>query len=285
VATSIDGTRKWFEIAETLRGNHPLAEKIKDWYVEESAKLKKFIVENKIADIPEGETISIIDTPPFLCSTIPYAAYMQPAPFEKAQTGHFYVTPIDPDLPPKEQDEQLEGHNRYKAVLTAIHEGYPGHHLQLVCANRVPSKVRRLFGDTVFVEGWALYCEEMMREKGYLTDPGSALFQLKDQLWRACRVVIDVGLHTGGMTFDQAVDMLVNVARLERVGATAEVKRYTESPTQPMSYTMGKLLIKELRDEYHKKMGPDYKLKDFHNKLLSYGSLPLKIIRDEMLSP
>lgn len=283
IASEIQPGKTYAEVMDNLKGNYPPKEKIKDFYREETANLRKFIVEKKIVDIPDGESLSIIDTPSFHCATIPYAAYMPPAPFESAQVGNFYVTPINPALPPDQQEDQLEGHNRYKAVLTTVHEGYPGHHLQLVYANKVQSKMRKIFGDGVFVEGWALYCEEMMRDVGYITDKRIALFQLRDQLWRACRVIIDVGLHTGNMTFDQAVEMLVEVAHLERTNAISEAKRYTESPTQPMSYTVGKLMIKQLKEDYKKKMDKKYTLKGFHNRLLSYGSLPLKIIREEML--
>ena len=166
--------------------------------------------------------------------------------------------------------------------MTALHEGYPGHHLQLSVANRIESLVRRQLGTTVFIEGWALYCEEMMEEEGFLADPRNVLFRLKDQLWRACRVVIDVGLHCSGMSFDEAVDMLVGVAKLERENAAAEVRRYTKTPTQPMSYLIGKKQILELREERRAAEGRRFNLKRFHDRLLSFGSIPVAMIRTAM---
>jgi uncharacterized protein (DUF885 family) len=135
----------------------------------------------------------------------------------------------------------------------------------------------------VFVEGWALYCEEMMYETGYYPDAQTRLMQLAMQLWRACRVVIDVSLHDGTMSFDDAVNLLVDTAKLERVNAEAEVRRYTQSPTQPMSYIIGKIEILRLRDDYRKQQGAAYNLKEFHDHLLSYGSIPIGLVRSLML--
>jgi len=170
------------------------------------------------------------------------------------------------------------GHNRYGMLLTNVHEGYPGHHLQLVHASAVQSPVRKLLWNTVFCEGWALYCEQLMLDQGVSDDPHYRMFQLKDQLWRACRVVIDVKLHTGAMTVHEAVDMLVDVAHLERPNAIGEVRRYTQSPTQPMSYLLGKQQILDLRERERQRLGPRFDLCSFHNRLLSYGTIPVALI-------
>jgi len=146
----------------------------------------------------------------------------------------------------------------------------------------VKSKIRRLFGTPVFAEGWALYCEELMRDQGYLNDSRTRLIQLKDQLWRACRIVIDVRLHSGRMSFDEAVDMLVDVARLERTNAVAEVSRYSQTPTQPMSYLIGKIEIENLLEEYKKRF-PEITLKEFHDQVLSYGTIPVALIHNSVL--
>jgi uncharacterized protein (DUF885 family) len=138
------------------------------------------------------------------------------------------------------------------------------------------------FRTSLFSEGWALYCEEMMFEQGFY-DLKSRLFQLKDELWRACRVVIDVELHCGRMNFQEAVRMLIDVAGLEEVNAISEVKRYTQSPTQPMSYIMGKLAIMKILDEYKNKSEDNFNLKSFHDQLLSYGTIPVGLVSEEML--
>ena len=276
--------KNWSEILTDIKKLHPDRKNLLNFYKEEMMKSYDFVKSKELVTLPKEEELEVIETPVYVRHLIPYAAYMSPAPFEKTQKGFYWVTPVAQNLPVEKQEQQLQGHNVFKSVVTTLHEGYPGHHLQLVLGNRIDSKVRRVFGTTVFVEGWALYCEEMMYEQGYYTDIRTRLFQLKDQLWRGCRVVIDVKLHTKKMSFDQAVDMLVNVAKLERVNAIAEVKRYTQEPTQPMSYVIGKLEVLKLRDEYKKLKGAEFDLKKFHDQLLSYGSIPVKLVREKMLA-
>ena len=144
------------------------------------------------------------------------------------------------------------------------------------------SRLRRLADSTLFAEGWALYSEELMYEQGFYLDPFIRLYQLKDLLWRACRVVLDVGLHTGKVTFMQAVDYLRDQAMIERVNAVAEVKRYTLTPTQPMSYLVGKLEILAMRKEAERRLGSRFDLYDFHAALLARGTVPPALVREEL---
>ncbi len=283
LAKKINRKKSWPKIVDDLKKKHPSKENVLKFYKKEMARARDFVKRKNLVTIPKGETLSIMETPVFERSTIPYGAYMSPAPFEKKQEGFFWVTPINEKLPAKQQEEQLQGHNSYGAVITALHEAYPGHHLQLVHSNKVKSKVRRQFGTSLFAEGWALYCEELMYEKGFYTKPETRLLQLKDQLWRGCRVVIDASLHTNRMSFNKAVDMLVKVAKLEKTNAIAEVKRYTYTPTQPMTYAMGKMEILKLRDDFKKLRGKAFNLKKFHDQLLSYGTIPVQMVRERML--
>ncbi len=283
LAKRINAKKGWSEIVKGLKKKHPAKDNLLRFYKREMVRARNFVRKKDLVTIPKGESLSVIETAVFLRHTIPYAAYMSPAPFEKKQKGFFWVTPVNEKLPPSQQKEQLQGHNSYGAVLTALHEAYPGHHLQLVHSSKVKSKVRREFGTPLFAEGWALYCEELMYEKGFYTKAETRLLQLKDQLWRACRVVIDASLHTGRMSFNQAVDMLVNVAKLEKTNAIAEVKRYTYTPTQPMTYIMGKMEILKLREDFKKLKGKAFNLKKFHDQLLSYGTIPVQMVRERML--
>ncbi len=270
------------DVWRELKKQRPAAKDVLPSYAKEMARARDFVRRRDLVTIPDGESLKVIETPSYARPLIPYAAYMPPAPFESRQEGFFWVTPVDLEAPKAKQQEQLEGHNLLGLPVTALHEAYPGHHLQLCHANRIQSKVRRVFGTPVFEEGWALYCEELMHEEGFY-DAEVRLLQLKDRLWRACRVVIDVKLHLQQMSFDDAVSMLVDVAGLERVNAVSEVKRYTLTPTQPMSYMLGKREILRIRDEVQRQKGDRFKLKDFHDKLLSYGSIPPSLVREAML--
>jgi len=282
IARDIDPKKTWRELVEELEEFHPAADKLEATYRRKMMAARDFVREKRLVTIPVGEELEVRPTLPFDRPTLPYAAYMSPAPFDKEQKGFFYVTPIDETQPPEAQRAQLKGHPSYGIPVIALHEAYPGHHLQLVLANRNKSKMRRIMATTVFIEGWALYCEEMMHETGFYSDPRTILFKLKAQLWRACRVIIDVGIHSGSMTFDQAVDLLVDAAKLQKVHAEKEVTRYTGSPTQPMSYLIGKKQIMELRRDYQAKMAGKFQLREFHDRLLSFGSIPVPLIRKAM---
>ncbi|UCB51811.1 MAG: DUF885 domain-containing protein [Candidatus Zixiibacteriota bacterium] len=283
VSKKIDPKKSWTKIVDELKNKHPKKENLLKFYTREMARARDFVRRKDLVTIPRGESLSVVETPVFERSVIPYGAYMPPAAFDKKQEGFFWVTPVNEKLPLKQQEGQLRGHNSNGVVLTALHEAYPGHHLQLVHNNKIKSKVRRQFWTSLFAEGWALYCEELMYEKGFYTRPEVRLLQLKDQLWRACRVVIDASLHTNRMSFNKAVKMLVGVAKLERTNAIAEVKRYTYTPTQPMTYAVGKIEILKLKEDFRKLKGRAFDLKRFHDQLLSYGTVPVQMVRERML--
>jgi uncharacterized protein (DUF885 family) len=283
VAAQVDPNLTAGEIIAKLKAQIPKSEELIDYYGTFVRGARQHLIDHDLITVPPNDDLVLIDTPVFARPTYPYAGYFPPAPFDTDQHGFFWVTPIDKEAAPELQEQQKRGHNRYQALVVSLHEAYPGHHLQLQRANQVSSNVRKLFGTSVFVEGWALYCEEMMYETGYYPDAQTRLMQLAMQLWRACRVVIDVGLHNGSMSFEDAVSLLVDTAKLERINAEAEVKRYTQSPTQPMSYIVGKMEILRLRSDYRKQQGGEYNLKKFHNHLLSYGSIPIGLVRNLML--
>jgi uncharacterized protein (DUF885 family) len=280
-ARKIDPRRSWREQVAAAKRRHPEALRLRDAYEAEVERARRFVEDRRLAPIPDGK-LEIIDTPVFERAITPYAAYLPPAPFDSEQTGCFFVTPVDPSRPREEQEQQLEGHCYAGLPLTVLHESYPGHHLQLLHSNRCGSRLRRLAESSVFAEGWALYCEELMYEQGFFADPVTRLFQLKDLLWRACRVVIDVQLHTGRMSLEQAVEFQVDRAMLERVNAVAEVKAYAQNPTQPMSYLVGKKMLLEMRDEARRRAGWRFNLHDFHAALLASGTVPPALVREEL---
>jgi len=276
-AREIDSGRGWREIVEALKGEHPPADGLRQRYASEMKRARRFVIERDLVTVPDEESLDVVDTPVFARAVLPYAAYMPAGPFDARQQGFFWVTPVDSNLPSEDRERQLRGHGVHSIPVIALHEGYPGHHLQLVRANANPRKARKLTWNNVFIEGWALYCEEMMKDAGFLDDPRSRLFQLKDTLWRAARIVVDVGLQRGEMSIDQAIDFMVDEAALERVNATAEVKRYTANPTQPSSYLIGKGQIVGIRRRYEEARGRGFDLKVFHDALLDVGSVPPKL--------
>ncbi len=281
-AAALGTDQRWKDLVDSFRRDVPPAGRLVSSYQEEIGRAREFVHARGLVTSPPGESLKVVETPVFERKTTPFAAYIQPGPFEDRQEGYFWVTPPDPSLTEEERARRMEGHLLPGIPITSVHEGYPGHHLQISLANRVGSLPRRQIWTSVMVEGWALYCEEMMGEQGFYTDPRTRLLQLKDHLWRSCRVLIDVGLHTGSMTFEEAVKMLVEVPKLDPAGAEGEVKRYTRTPTQPLSYAVGKREILALREALAAAEGPAFTLRRFHDRLLQYGSIPVSLIRRQL---
>ncbi|HYK97392.1 MAG TPA: DUF885 domain-containing protein [Candidatus Acidoferrales bacterium] len=269
------GDDDWRDTVLRLRRDHPEARELVDTYRAEMERSREAVRRSQIATIPYGEDLIVEEMQPFQRTTYPYAAYIAAPPFEASRRGRFWVTLPDADDDETTIRERLEGHPRAGIAVIACHEGYPGHHLQLTVSSDNGSLARRALRSNLMVEGWGLYVEELMTELGYLAAPDTALLRLKDLLWRATRVVVDVGLSTGEMTFDAAVAYMVERAKLEPPNALAEVRRYTLTPTQPSSYALGRQAILELRD---KARGKGWGMRLFHDKLLNAGSLPPKLL-------
>ncbi len=283
-ARQIDPGKTVHELLEAAKADHPTADGLLAAYEEAMVAARQYVIEHDIVTIPEGETLRIVETPAYLRPILPYAAYMSPGILEERQEGIFLVTPVDANSSPEEQEEKLKGHFWTKLPVTALHEAYPGHHLQLVWANRQESVPRRMgsFLSTLFIEGWAFYNEELMEQLGYIGEPIQRLGRLADQLWRAARIILDVSLHTRGMGVEEAVDFLVEKCQLEPSNAQAEVHRYTSSPTQPQSYLMGKLALLELVRDY-RNAHPDASLREVHDAILGCGSLPPRLMRQRLI--
>ena len=269
------GDDDWRDSVARLRRDHPAADELVSTYRAEMERSRKAVQLAQLATIPYGEDLVVETMPEFQRTTYPYAAYVGAPPFESARQGRFWVTlPMDGE-DERTVRERLEGHPRAGIPVIACHEGYPGHHLQLTIAADHNSLARRAIRSNLMVEGWGLYVEELMTELGYLDQPDTSLLRLKDLLWRAARVVVDVGLATGEMTFDEAVTYMVERPKLEAPNAVAEVRRYTLTPTQPSSYALGRAAILDLRDRAR---GKGWGMRLFHDRLLGSGSLPPKLL-------
>ncbi len=240
-------------------------------------KTRRFLIEKQIIDLPVGEYVEVVETPPHLKPYIPFAAYIQPEIFHYSNTGLYLVT--KPETP-----EMLSHFNWYDILNTTVHEAYPGHHVQLCYAKNAPTLLRKAyFNPPEFIEGWAHYTEWLMLEEGIDPSPEYRLKVLHDALWRAVRVYVDVELSTGMITFEEAVEKLVKDAYLPKEGAIGEVFRYTLSPGYQISYNYGKTKILELREKVKKLLGEKYSHKLFHKLLLEEGNLPINILSEIVL--
>ena len=274
LARRLDPNSNWRALLAQAKSRRPSGRTLLSVYRAETLRSRRFCLDKNLATFPNGERLLVEATPRFEWDTSPFAALLPPGPFERSRTSRFWVTPVDPAWPAKKRRERLEGHSLDGLASVCPHEGYPGHHLQLVRSNMIASRVRKVFTTPVLIEGWAFYCEQMMEEEGYIRDARSRLYRLKDQLWRAVRVEVDAGLHVGGWSPRRAADAMVRGAMLEPANAEAEVSRYCTSPTQPMSYLIGKIEILKLRERCRRAWGPGFTLKKFHDWLLDFGSMP-----------
>ncbi len=233
---------------------------------------RRFVQSKNLATVYPEDKLLVRETPAFLAPLLPFAALNMPAKYDKPQIGIYIVTrPRDPS--------NLGKHLNFSSIRnTAVHEAFPGHFLQGTVSNR-GSIVRILLDGTETVEGWAHYCEEMMAEKGFNSDMETRLIQVNDMIWRAVRIIVDVKFSRGEMSFEEGVQMLVEETGMSKEAATAEVKRYTQTPGYPLSYLLGKHLILQLKKEVRQKMGDKFDEKFFHDTITANGYLPLSMVR------
>src|SRR6266581_7384775 len=277
-AARFDGGKRWQDVADRLRADHPPAAALVAAYAEEMRRARDFVAARGLAAIPDAP-LDVVPTPAFMRPIIPFAAYDSPGPYSRDRTGWFYVTIPDSRLPAAAQERMLRDHCRHGLAATALHEGYPGHHLHLVQAQRQASETRKNVSTPLTVEGWALYCEDMMGEEGFYRSEEEQFFQRVHLLWRAVRILLDVGLHTRGMTFEQAVEYLTSHLRVDRANAEAEVRRYCAEPAYPLCYAVGRREILKLRDDFRAARGSAFTLRAFHDAILRYGGLPVTLMR------
>jgi len=282
-AALIDSKRTPQEVLADLEKDHPAPDRLLQTFRDTLGGLRDFIVQHRIITLPSPEPPILEETPPFE-RALTSASMETPGPFETvAKEAFFNVTLPDPSWTPEQVEELMAGFSRGTIISTAIHEAYPGHYMQFLWVRRVDTKVRKLLGSGTNGEGWAHYCEQMMLDEGYGGgDPRLRLGQLQDALLRNARYIVGIEMHTGAMTYEQGVEFFVKEGYQTRINAERETKRGTSDPTY-LVYTLGKLQILKLREDLRARLGPGFSLQDFHDRLLSMGWPPLKMVRKAML--
>ena len=282
-AAKIDPHKTPQQILEEAEKDHPPADKLLDAFRNTLGGLREYITQHRIATIPSTVMPVLEETPPFM-RALTSASMDTPGPYEKvAKEAYFNVTLPEKNWTAAQVAEHLEMFNRGVIVSTSIHETYPGHYVQFLWVQNAPSKIRKLLGANSNAEGWAHYCEQMMIDEGYgHGDLKLRLGQLQDALLRNARYIVGIQMHTGKMTFDQAVDFFVKEGMQTRSNGLRETKRGTSDPTY-LYYTLGKLQILKLREDYRKLRGASFSLQEFHDGFLKQGFPPVKIVRRAML--
>jgi uncharacterized protein (DUF885 family) len=295
-AKKIDPNKSPIEVFKQTQSEHPTPQNLIPDIAKDLDKIRKYVLTRRLVSIPSDVRAKVKETPQYLRATS-FASMDTPGPFEKrANEAYYYVTPTENDWPEKQKEEWLTAFNYYTSDVVSIHEAYPGHYVQFLCLNASPaSKVEKIFGSYAFVEGWAHYCEKMMLDEGYGSSTNSTpseddvkraakyrMAQADEALLRLCRLCVSIKMHTQKMSLDQATKFFQENCYYEEKPARQEAMRGTFDPGY-LNYTLGKLQILKLRDDYKAQQGDDFSLQKFHNELLNHGMPPIRLLREIML--
>jgi len=245
------------------------------------AELRKFVQERDIVSVPGTEECKVALAPPYKAWNFAYINI--PGPYEKGLPSVYYVSPPDPSWSKAKQDAYLPGEG--SLLFTSVHEGYPGHFLNFLHSNRSKSKFGQVFVGYAYAEGWAHYTEEMMYDAGLgAGDAELHLGQLQEALLRNVRFLSAIGLHTKGMTVEESKKLFIEQGLQDEGNAEQQANRGTFDPAY-LNYTMGKLMIRKLRDDWTASRGGRGAWKQFHDQFLSYGGPPIPLVRKAMMGP
>jgi uncharacterized protein (DUF885 family) len=296
-AKKIDANKSPVEVFKQIQSEHPTPENLISDVAKDLDKIRKYVLSHHLVSIPSDIRAKVKETPQYLRATS-FASMDTPGPFEKRATeAYYYVTPTENDWPDNEKQEWLTAFNYYTSDITSIHEAYPGHYVQFLHLNTSPAtKVEKIFGSYAFIEGWAHYCEKMMLDEGYGSPASSTpseddvkraakyrMAQADEALLRLCRLCVSIKLHTQNMSIDEATKFFRDNCYYEEKPARQEAMRGTFDPLY-LSYTLGKLQILKLRDDYKAQAGDEFSLQKFHNQLLNHGMPPIRLLREIMLT-
>jgi uncharacterized protein (DUF885 family) len=292
VAKEIDAKKSAADVLKELAAMHPAPDQLLGTFRGTFEGLIAFIEQKKIIKIPDGPKPMVQETPPFMRATTT-ASMDTPGPFEtKATESYFNVTLPGAGDNPEEVAGLMASFNIGTIASTSTHETYPGHFLQYLWTPQAPTKLRKVFSANTNAEGWAHYCEQMMLDEGY-GQPGVGaknereskfirLGQVQDALLRDARFIVGIKMHTGQMSFAEAKEFFVKEGYQSAEIGAVEAKRGTVDPTY-LCYTLGKLQILKLREDYKKKAGAEYTIGKFHNEFMRQGEPPIAIVRQALL--
>ncbi len=295
-AKKIDPNKSPIEVFKQIQSEHPTPQNLIPDVAKNLDKIRKYVVNRRLVSIPSDARAKVKETPQYLRATS-FASMDTPGPFEKrANEAYYYVTPAENNWPEKQKQEWLTAFNYYTSDVVSIHEAYPGHYVQFLHLNASPAtKVEKIFGSYAFIEGWAHYCEKMMLDEGYGSSGDSTpseddvkraakyrMAQADEALLRLCRLCVSIKMHTQKMSLDEATKFFQENCYYEEKPARQEAMRGTFDPGY-LNYTLGKLQILKLRDDYKAQQGDDFSLQKFHNELLNHGMPPIRLLREIML--
>jgi uncharacterized protein (DUF885 family) len=294
LAREINGSDDWRPVLDEANEDHPRTEEeMRRTYADWTDRARVFLAETGLVTLPDGESCAVEPSPPFSRPLFAVASYSGPPAFSNSLAGHFFV-PIAPDGTTEDEIQKRLASNSFGSIPTvAVHEAYPGHHWHIMWSKIKAPRLRAVLTTPYFAEGWALYAERVMRERGFFAEPIQELYHLEATIFRAARIVVDTSLHMGEMSYDEAVDFMLTKTALTEPTAKAEVGRYCSWPTQASSYLTGCLEILRMRERYLDARGIAYDkpsdipidvLRDFHDTLAGSGKMPLGLAEQALMA-
>jgi uncharacterized protein (DUF885 family) len=261
------------EALKKIRRNCPKTfEMTLDAYKEAMKRCRDFVQTSDFATLPENEGLEIIETPQFMSHLIPFSAYIGPERTASKQKGMYLLTR-------SKHPSDLQRSNFAEISNAALHEGYPGHHLQLTGQNLHPGKFR-IFADCLeMIEGWSHYCENELADKGFYKTDAEKFTLALDQLFNAARLCADVNLQCRTWTFEQALHYLMEETGIDKNSAIAELKRYSQTPGCQISYTIGNEMLQDIKLSLKNEFKTDFSDKNFHDLVIYQGSIPVFMAR------
>ncbi|MEP6710016.1 MAG: DUF885 domain-containing protein [Verrucomicrobiota bacterium] len=293
-AKQIDPKKTPAEVFKQIQNEHPTAENLIPNVAKDLDVIRQYVVDHHIVTVPSEVRAQVKETPQYRRATS-FASMDTPGAFEtRATEAYYYVTPVENNWTQKQKDEWLTSFNYFTADVISIHEAYPGHYVQFLQLNASPAtKTEKIFGSYAFIEGWAHYCEKMMLDEGF----GSAanptpeqkmraakyrMAQADEALLRLCRLCVSIKMHTQGMSVEDGAKFFRDNCYYEDKPAHSEAMRGTFDPGY-LNYTLGKLQILKLRDDFKTQEGANFSLAKFHNEMLNHGMPPIRLLREILL--
>jgi uncharacterized protein (DUF885 family) len=288
LARTIDARKTWLAIANEVKADHPEASKMIEAHQQVVDRARAHIVAKDLMPLPWPERCSVVRRTPGPGANPYYGSFSgaasRPPAADGTLLGEWQINPFDAAWDEAKQKDYLLEHDWGVILVTAPHETYGGHHVQIMYQMHNPSPLRRAVSTPMFSEGWGLYNEQLFQETGFFPDERIHLRQLQLRLWRNARVIYDVGLQTGRMTRDQAIALMVDRVGFLRWAAESEVDAALARPGYFIGYFMGMSEILKMRDAYRAQTGDRFTLKEFHRRLLEIGSMPPALVREVLLA-
>jgi uncharacterized protein (DUF885 family) len=286
VAKKIDAKKTWQQLAIEIKNEYPEPSKMIEAHQQWVDKSRDHIKEKNLIPIPWQERVNVVPRAQYLRKTSYYGNFSQANGKDRDSifTAEWMINPFEEQWDAKRKQEYLVEHDWGVIIVTAPHESYGGHHVQGLYQLHNPRPLRKNNGISFFSEGWGLYNEHLMQETGFFPNEKIHLRQLQLRLWRNARVIYDVGMHTGKITYEDAISLMTDRVGFLRWAAQLEIDSSTASPGYFIGYFTGMMEILAMREEFKKRMGDKYSITDFHERLLKIGNMPPSLMREALMN-